>query len=63
MKHVLLIKNLNDEAQVRAIHNMLADTRASYEVDFARKCVIVYGNQDMVFIVRKALNDLGLSIL
>lgn len=63
MKHILLIKNLKDEEQVREIHQVLVDTRVSYEVDFARKCVIVFGNQDMVFIVRKALNDLGLLIL
>lgn len=63
MKHILLIKNLQDEIQVNAIQKALADTRVIYEVDLGRKCVIVQGNQDMVFIVRKALQELGLIIL
>ena len=63
MKHILLIKNLNDESQVDAIQKSLADTRVIYEVDLGRKCVIVHGNQDMVFVVRKALQELGLVIL
>ena len=63
MKHILLVKNLKDEAQVKQIQRALANTRAIFEVDLLKKCVIVSGNQDMVFIVRKALQELGLVIL
>ena len=63
MKHILLIKNLRDETQVTEIEKALMNTRVSYEVNLLKKCVIVNGNQDMVFIVRKALQDLGFVIL
>lgn len=63
MKHILLVKNLCELSQVQAIEKSLADTRVIFSVDLERKCVIVEGNQDMVFIVRKALQDLGLIIL
>ena len=63
MKHILLVKNLCELSQVQAIEKSLADTRVIFSVDLERKCVIVEGNQDMVFIVRKALQDLGLFIL
>lgn len=63
MKHILLVKNLCELSQVQAIEKSLADTRVIFSVDLERKCVIVEGNQDMVFIVRKALQELGLIIL
>ena len=63
MKHILLVKNLCELSLVQAIEKPLADTRVIFSVDLERKCVIVEGNQDMVFIVRKALQDLGLIIL
>lgn len=63
MKHILLIKNFNDIAQCESIRLAMQDTRVEYEIDFARKCVVVYGNQDMVFIARKVLNDLGFVIM
>lgn len=63
MKHILLVKNLRDETQVTEIEKALMNTRVSYEVNLLKKCVIVNGNQDMVFIVRKALQDLGFVIL
>lgn len=63
MKHILLVKNLCELSQVQAIEKSLADTRVIFSVDLERKCVIVEGNQDMVFIVRKALQELGLMIL
>ena len=63
MKHILLVKNLCELSQVQAIEKSLANTRVIFSVDLERKCVIVEGNQDMVFIVRKALQELGLIIL
>ncbi|WP_416327529.1 hypothetical protein [[Eubacterium] hominis] len=63
MKNIILLKNLNEEEQCKVLERALSETRVDFEINFAKKCVIVEGNSDMVAIARKVVSDNGFMII
>lgn len=63
MKNILLIKDMNCENCAMKIDKVLSETRVDYEINLEKKCVIVNGNYDMVSIARKAINEIGFTII
>lgn len=63
MRNVILVRNLNNQEDVKRIEQALSQTRTDYEVNLEKQCVVIEGNTDMVAVARKVINDLGFRIL
>jgi len=62
MKHLLFIRNLNTEEDVRRIKEALDETRVEYEVILENQCVAIYGRNDLVHAAKMALTENGFIV-
>lgn len=63
MKNIILVKNMNDDDQVKQLKSALSETRVDFDINLDKKCVIVDGNSDMVAIARKVVLENGFLII
>lgn len=63
MKNIIMVRNLTNEEHAKKIEVALSETRADFNIDLNRRCVIIEGNTDMVSVARKVITDLGFVLL
>ena len=62
MKHLLFIRNLYTEEDVKRINEALEGTRVEYEVILENQCVAIYGRNDVVHAAKMALTEYGFVV-
>ncbi|MBS3991764.1 MAG: hypothetical protein KGZ51_06775 [Erysipelothrix sp.] len=59
MKHILFVKGLKSQDDVRKITEALQETQLEFEVSLTNQAVIVHGRNDLVRIAKVALMEAG----
>lgn len=61
-KHILFVKNLQNEEDVEKINSTLSQTKVDFEILLASKAVVIYGRNDVVYIAKKTMSEAGYVI-
>lgn len=59
MKHILFVKGIKTQEDVRKITEALNDTQLQFEVSLTNQAVIVHGRNDLVRVAKIALLEAG----
>lgn len=62
MKHIIFVKDMNDEQSVKKISEALSETRVDFEMNLERQAVIVEGRNDIVHIAKIAIREAGYTV-
>jgi copper chaperone CopZ len=62
MKHIIFVKDMNDEQCVKRITEALGETRVDFEINLERQAVIVEGRNDIVHIAKIAIREAGYTV-
>lgn len=62
MSVILFVKNLLTEADLKAIDDALAQTRLTYRIRLADKCVIIEGEGDAIYTAKVTLTEAGYPV-
>ena len=62
MKHIIFVKDMNDEQSVKRVTEALNETRVDFEVNLERQAVIVEGRNDIVHIAKIAIREAGYTV-
>ncbi len=62
MKHIIFVKDMNDEHCVKLITEALSETRVDFEINLERQAVIVEGRNDIVHIAKIAIREAGYTV-
>ncbi|MCD8573966.1 MAG: hypothetical protein LRY28_00325 [Erysipelotrichaceae bacterium] len=59
MKHILFVKGIKTQEDVRKITEALNDTQLQFEVSLTNQAVIIHGRNDLVRVAKIALLEAG----
>jgi len=59
MKHILFVKGLKTQEDVRKVTEALQETQLEFEVSLSNQAVIVHGRNDLVRVAKVALLEAG----
>ncbi|MBS3987379.1 MAG: hypothetical protein KGZ38_05405 [Erysipelothrix sp.] len=59
MKHILFVKGIKSQEDVRKITEALNDTQLQFEVSLTNQAVIIHGRNDLVRVAKIALLEAG----
>lgn len=59
MKHILFVKGIKSQDDVRKITEALQDTQLEFEVSLTNQAVIVHGRNDLVRMAKIAIMEAG----
>jgi len=59
MKHILFVKGIKSQDDVRKITEALQETQLEFEVSFSNQAVIIHGRNDLVRIAKVAIMEAG----
>ncbi|MBS3972231.1 MAG: hypothetical protein KGZ84_04385 [Erysipelotrichia bacterium] len=59
MKHILFVKGLKTQDDVRKVTEALQETQLEFEVSLSNQAVIVHGRNDLVRVAKVALLEAG----
>ena len=62
MNVILFVKNLTTEDDVRVIDEALSQTRLTYRIRLADRCVIIDGEGDAIYTAKVTLTEAGYSV-
>jgi len=62
MKKLLFVKNIDDLSIQEQISTALDQTRVTYSISIASKCVIVEGSNDLVRAAIVTIRELGYTV-
>ena len=62
MKHIIFVKDMNDEHCVKLLTEALSETRVDFEINLERQAVIVEGRNDIVHIAKIAIREAGYTV-
>lgn len=62
MKHIIFVKDMNDEVSVKKVSEALGETRVDFEINLERQAVIVEGRNDIVHIAKIAIREAGYTV-
>lgn len=62
MKHIIFVKDMNDEISVKKVSEALGETRVDFEINLERQAVIVEGRNDIVHIAKIAIREAGYTV-
>jgi len=62
MKHILFVKGIKSQEDVRKITEALNDTQLQFEVSLTNQAVIIHGRNDLVRVAKIALLEAGYII-
>ncbi|MBV1709008.1 MAG: heavy-metal-associated domain-containing protein [Erysipelothrix sp.] len=62
MKHIIFVKDMNDEHCVKLITEALSETRVDFEINLERQAMIVEGRNDIVHIAKIAIREAGYTV-
>ena len=62
MSVILFVKNLTTEDDVRRIDEALTQTRLTYRIRLADRCVIIDGEGDAIYTAKVTLTEAGYSV-
>ena len=62
MKHIIFVKNLNTEEDVKRIKEAFLETRVECDIVLSSQYVVVYGRNDLVHVAKRVLTELGFII-
>ena len=48
MKHLIFVKNLNTEEDVKRIDEAFEESRLTYQILLENQCVVIHGSNDLV---------------
>lgn len=61
-KHIIFVKNLNNQEDVAKITEALSGTKVDFEILLHSKAVVVMGRNDVVYIAKTVIKEAGYSI-
>ncbi len=59
MKHILFLKGIKTQDDVRKVTEALNDTQLQFEVSLTNQAVIIHGRNDLVRVAKIALLEAG----
>jgi len=62
MKHIIFVKNLNTEEDVKRIREAFLETRVECDIVLSSQYVVVHGRNDLVHVAKRVLTELGFII-
>lgn len=62
MKHILFVKGIKSQDDVRKVTEALNDTQLQFEVSLTNQAVIIHGRNDLVRVAKIALLEAGYII-
>ena len=62
MSVILFVKNLTTEADRQAIDEALSQTRLTYRIRLADRCVIIDGEGDAIYTAKVTLTEAGYPV-
>lgn len=62
MKHILFVKGIKSQEDVRKITEALNDTQIQFEVSLTNQAVIIHGRNDLVRVAKIALLEAGYMV-
>lgn len=62
MKHILFVKGIKSQEDVRKITEALNDTQLQFEVSLTNQAVIIHGRNDLVRVAKIALLEAGYTV-
>jgi copper chaperone CopZ len=62
MKHIIFVRDMNDEQSVKRVTEALSETRVDFEINLERQAVIVEGRNDIVHIAKIAIREAGYTV-
>lgn len=63
MKSIIMIRDMNDEACVKAIRQALESSSIDFEIQFDRKIVIIEGNNDKLRLAKQLIENAGFQVV
>jgi hypothetical protein len=62
MKHILFVKGLKSQEDVRKITEALQETQLEFEVSLSNQAVIIHGRNDLVRVAKVAIMEAGFIV-
>lgn len=62
MKHILFVKGLKSQDDVRKITEALQETQLEFEVSLSNQAVIIHGRNDLVRVAKVAIMEAGFIV-
>jgi hypothetical protein len=62
MKHILFVKGLKSQEDVRKITEALQETQLEFEISLSNQAVIIHGRNDLVRVAKVAIMEAGFIV-